>query len=39
MVEICRSLPGPKMANIVEGGLTPELSIDVLQLMDFTEGP
>ncbi|MFZ9022778.1 MAG: isocitrate lyase/PEP mutase family protein [Litorivicinaceae bacterium] len=30
MAEICQSLPGPKMANIVEGGLTPELSVDVL---------
>ena len=30
MVEICRSVPGPKMANIVEGGLTPELRPDVL---------
>lgn len=26
MQEICRELPGPKMANIVEGGETPELS-------------
>ncbi|MGJ8573015.1 MAG: isocitrate lyase/phosphoenolpyruvate mutase family protein [Hoeflea sp.] len=25
MREICRSLPGPKMANIVEGGETPDL--------------
>ena len=25
MREICRSLPGPKMANIVEGGDTPDL--------------
>ena len=30
MIEICRSVPGPKMANIVEGGLTPELKPDVL---------
>ena len=30
MIEICRSVPGPKMANIVEGGLTPELRPDVL---------
>lgn len=26
MQEICRELPGPKMANIVEGGETPDLS-------------
>lgn len=26
MHEVCRSLPGPKMANIVEGGATPDLS-------------
>lgn len=26
MAEICRELPGPKMANIVEGGETPDLS-------------
>lgn len=26
MREVCRSLPGPKMANIVEGGETPDLS-------------
>lgn len=26
MREICAALPGPKMANIVEGGETPELS-------------
>lgn len=26
MQQICRELPGPKMANIVEGGETPELS-------------
>ncbi|PTX55707.1 2-methylisocitrate lyase-like PEP mutase family enzyme [Litoreibacter ponti] len=25
MREVCRSLPGPKMANIVEGGDTPDL--------------
>ena len=30
MIEICRSVSGPKMANIVEGGLTPELKPDVL---------
>ncbi|MEC9434187.1 MAG: isocitrate lyase/PEP mutase family protein [Pseudomonadota bacterium] len=26
MREVCEALPGPKMANIVEGGETPELS-------------
>jgi 2-methylisocitrate lyase-like PEP mutase family enzyme len=31
MQEICRELPGPKMANIVEGGETPELSHKELQ--------
>jgi len=31
MREICRSLPGPKMANIVEGGETPDLSNAALQ--------
>ncbi len=36
MTEICRSLPGPKMANIVEGGLTPELPIDVLQAIGYS---
>ena len=36
MTEICRSLPGPKMANIVEGGLTPELSIDELEGIGYS---
>ena len=36
MAEICQSLPGPKMANIVEGGLTPELSTDVLHEIGFS---
>jgi 2-methylisocitrate lyase-like PEP mutase family enzyme len=31
MQEICRELPGAKMANIVEGGETPELSHKELQ--------
>lgn len=31
MQEICRELPGPKMANIVEGGETPDLSHKELQ--------
>ncbi len=30
MREVCMSLPGPKMANIVEGGETPDLPRDVL---------
>jgi 2-methylisocitrate lyase-like PEP mutase family enzyme len=30
MREVCRSLPGAKMANIVEGGETPDLPQDVL---------
>ena len=36
MTEICRSPPGPKMANIVEGGLTPELSIEALQAIGYS---
>ena len=36
MLEICRSLPGPKMANIVEGGLTPELSLEALQAIGYS---
>ena len=36
MAEICQSLPGPKMANIVEGGLTPELSVDVLRGLGYS---
>ncbi len=31
MQTVCRELPGPKMANIVEGGETPELSHKELQ--------
>lgn len=31
MREVCRSLPGPKMANIVEGGETPDLPHAALQ--------
>ena len=30
MRDVCASLPGPKMANIVEGGETPDLPPDVL---------
>ena len=36
MTEICRSLPGPKMANIVEGGLTPELPLEALQAIGYS---
>ncbi|MET1416245.1 isocitrate lyase/PEP mutase family protein [Roseibium sp. HPY-6] len=35
METICRELPGPKMANIVEGGETPELSHKELEDMGF----
>ncbi|WP_417672205.1 isocitrate lyase/PEP mutase family protein [Roseibium sp.] len=31
MQTVCRELPGPKMANIVEGGETPELSHEELR--------
>ncbi len=30
MRELCAALPGPKMANLVEGGMTPNLPPDVL---------
>ncbi len=30
MRELCAALPGPKMANLVEGGLTPNLPADAL---------
>jgi len=30
MRELCAALPGPKMANLVEGGLTPNLPGDLL---------
>ena len=35
MARICAELPGPKMANILEGGLTPELSPDELQALGY----
>ncbi|WP_299819254.1 isocitrate lyase/PEP mutase family protein [uncultured Roseibium sp.] len=35
MAEICRELPGPKMANIVEGGETPDLSHRELQELGY----
>ena len=31
MREICRELPGPKLANMVIGGETPDLPVEVLQ--------
>ncbi|MEM9247190.1 MAG: isocitrate lyase/PEP mutase family protein [Pseudomonadota bacterium] len=36
MREVCRTLPGPKMANIVEGGATPDLPNDVLHDIGFS---
>lgn len=36
MREVCRSLPGPLMANIVEGGHTPPLPIDALADIGFS---
>ncbi|GGB40082.1 carboxyvinyl-carboxyphosphonate phosphorylmutase [Roseibium aquae] len=36
MHTICRELPGPKMANIVEGGETPDLSHRELQDIGFS---
>ena len=35
MQEICQALPGPKMANIVEGGETPDLSHKELQEIGY----
>ncbi|MEM8701461.1 MAG: isocitrate lyase/PEP mutase family protein [Pseudomonadota bacterium] len=35
METICRELPGPKMANIVEGGETPDLSHKELEDIGF----
>ena len=35
METICRELPGPKMANIVEGGETPELTHKELEEIGF----
>lgn len=35
MRRICEELPGPKMANMIEGGLTPILSPEELQQMGF----
>lgn len=36
MREICQSLPGPKMANIVEGGETPDLPNAALHDIGFS---
>lgn len=36
MRELCAEVPGPKMANIVEGGETPDLPPDVLQEIGYT---
>ena len=36
MRELCTSLPGPKMANIIEGGMTPDLPVDVLHDIGFS---
>ena len=35
MRRICEELPGPKMANLIDGGLTPILSPDELQKIGF----
>ncbi|MFK7751829.1 MAG: oxaloacetate decarboxylase [Sedimentitalea sp.] len=36
MREVCASLPGPKMANTVEGGDSPELPIEVLHDIGYS---
>lgn len=36
MREVCRNLPGPKMANIVEGGETPDLPNAVLHDIGYS---
>lgn len=36
MQRICEALPGPKMANLIEGGLTPVLSPADLQEIGFS---
>lgn len=35
MLRICEELPGPKMANMIEGGLTPVLTPKELQQIGF----
>ena len=36
MRELCAEIPGPKLANIVEGGETPDLAPNVLQEIGYT---
>ncbi|MEM8575984.1 MAG: isocitrate lyase/PEP mutase family protein [Pseudomonadota bacterium] len=36
MREVCRNLPGPKMANIVEGGATPDIPNAALHEIGYT---
>jgi len=36
MRQVCDELPGPKMANLLEGGLTPNLPLAALQDMGFS---
>ncbi len=36
METICREVPGPKVANIVEGGITPDLSHKELRSLGFS---
>ena len=36
MCQVCTELEGPKMANIVEGGATPDLPAKVLEEMGFS---
>ncbi|WP_050929682.1 isocitrate lyase/PEP mutase family protein [Aestuariivita boseongensis] len=36
MTQVCQNLPGPKMANIVEGGETPDLPVAQLHEIGFS---
>jgi len=36
MKEYCKQVPGPKLANMLEGGLTPVLSPDELEKLGYT---
>lgn len=36
MREVCRAIPGPKMANIVEGGQTPDLTNEELHDIGYS---
>ena len=36
MEQICRSTPGPKMANIIEGGETPDLPVAELHAIGYS---